>query len=93
MEDLGGVSISLRGSPVITREEEEGPGTHRAAPHPLFSVPHIPPRLRPWSLRAATRGAHGVLRGPGGFGVFQGTALTSRARAEPRARRHLRLGS
>ena len=45
MEDLGGVSISLRGSPVITREVEEGPGTHCAAPHPLFSVPHIPPRL------------------------------------------------
>ena len=42
MEDLGGVSSSLRGSPIITGERGEGRGAHCAAPPPPVLHPSHP---------------------------------------------------
>lgn len=64
----------------------------RSLPPPV-AVPHAPPRLcTPWPRGLTGVVCMGALRGPGASGGFPGTALTSQAQTEPRARLHLRLG-
>ena len=98
MEDLGGVSISLRGSPVITREVEEGSGT--TAQPPTLCSPSLTSRRAfepgaaglPGAVRTgccAGQGASGCFRernSPPELGPSPAPAATCGSVADTRAR-------